>query len=116
MTRWPIAVLIKSMDAAAEIGRNPVSKHQIQPENGDEQADAGRDYRTRLTRPNSQAGTGTGKDSFFPVQLTKIRIGNLDRLIPTLAICDGHTYIHTEIPPPKRAARTYRITGPHKAQ
>ena len=25
------------------IGRNPVSKHQIQPEYGDEQADAGRD-------------------------------------------------------------------------
>ena len=27
----------------AELGRNPVSKHQIQPEYGDEQADAGRD-------------------------------------------------------------------------
>ena len=36
------------MDAAAEIGRNPVSKHQIQPEYGDEQADAGRDCRTVL--------------------------------------------------------------------
>ena len=33
------------MDAAAELGRNPVSKHQIQPEYGDEQADAGRDCR-----------------------------------------------------------------------
>ena len=31
------------MDAAAELGRNPVCKHQIQPEHGDEQADAGRD-------------------------------------------------------------------------
>ena len=32
------------MDATAELGRNPVvSKHQIQPEYGDEQADAGRD-------------------------------------------------------------------------
>ena len=30
------------MDAAAELGRNPVSKHQVQPEYGDEQADAGR--------------------------------------------------------------------------
>ena len=30
------------MDAAAEIWRNPISKHQIQPEDGDEQADAGR--------------------------------------------------------------------------
>ena len=28
---------------AAELGRNSVSKHQIQPEYGDEQADAGRD-------------------------------------------------------------------------
>ena len=33
----------KYMDAAAELRRNPVSKHQIQPEYGDEQADAGRD-------------------------------------------------------------------------
>ena len=30
------------MDAVTEIGRNPVSKHQIRPEYGDEQADAGR--------------------------------------------------------------------------
>ena len=30
------------MDAAAELGRNLGSKHQIQPEYGDEQVDAGR--------------------------------------------------------------------------
>ena len=51
----------------AEIGRNSVlllSKHQIQPEYGDEQADAGQDCRTRLERPNSPARTGTGKYSF----------------------------------------------------
>ena len=36
-----------------DLGRNPVSKHQIQPEYGDEQADA-RDCPTRLARPNSQ--------------------------------------------------------------
>ena len=35
--------LNKQMDAATEFGRNPMSKHQIQPEYGDEQADAGRD-------------------------------------------------------------------------
>ena len=52
------------MDAAAELGRNPVSKHQIQPEYGDEQADARRDGSTRLARPNSQARTGTGEYSF----------------------------------------------------
>ena len=38
-----------------------VSKHQIQPGYGDEQADAGRDSRTRPARPNSQARTRTGK-------------------------------------------------------
>ena len=39
------------MDAVAELERDPISKHQIQPEYGDEQADAGRDCRTRLARP-----------------------------------------------------------------
>ena len=42
-------------------------KHQIQPgcvEN--EQAGAGRDDRTRVARPNSQARVGTGKYSFSP--------------------------------------------------
>ena len=52
------------MDAAAELGRNPVSKHQIQPEYGDEQAGAGRDCRNRLARPKSQARTGTEKNHF----------------------------------------------------
>ena len=45
--------LDKEMDAAAKIGRNPVSKHQFEPEYGDEQADAGQDCRTRPARPNS---------------------------------------------------------------
>ena len=31
------------MDAAAELGRNPLSRHQVKPEYGDEQADTGRD-------------------------------------------------------------------------
>ena len=35
--------LNKQMDPAAELGRNPVSKHQIQREYGNEQAHAGRD-------------------------------------------------------------------------
>ena len=52
------------MDAAAELGRNPVSKHPFQPEYEGEQADAGRDCRTRLARPNSQARTETGKYPF----------------------------------------------------
>ena len=44
--------LNKSVNAVAEIGRNPRRKHQIQPEYGDEQADAGRDCRTRLASLN----------------------------------------------------------------
>ena len=57
------------MDAAAELGRNHVSTHQIQHECGDEQADAGRDCRNRLARPNSQAHTGTRKYSFSLLSL-----------------------------------------------
>ena len=85
------------MDAAAELGRNPVSKHQIQLEYGDEQADAGRDGRTRLARPNSKIKARTYGDRgifIFPVQLTTSRIGNLTRLIHTLLY--GMT-IHTNI-------------------
>ena len=73
------------MDAAAELGRNPVSKHQIQSKYGDEQADAGRAEpvsRDQVLR--RERGQGNIN---FPVQLTTSRIGNLTRLIHTLAIC-----------------------------
>ena len=61
---------------------NPVSKHQVQPEKN-EQADAGRDGRTYLARPSSQAQTGTGKKvkSFFTIQLTTSRISYHTRLV-----------------------------------
>ena len=65
LTRWRMAIINEQMDATAELGRNPVGKHQIQPEYGNEQAYAGRDCRTRLARPNSQARTRTGKYYFF---------------------------------------------------
>ena len=78
------------MDAAAELGRNPVSKHQIQPECGDEQADAGRDCRTRPARPNSQA---RGQEILIsPVELTTSRIGNLTPVDPNSCYMCGHTY------------------------
>ena len=60
LTQCRMAVT-KCMGAAAELGMNPVSKHQIQSEYRDEQADAGRGCRTRLARSNSQARTRTGK-------------------------------------------------------
>ena len=79
------------MDAAAEIGRNPESKHHIQPEYGDEQADAGRDCRTRLEKTRFSGANGDRELFIFPVQLTTIKIGNLTRLVLTLVICDDHT-------------------------
>ena len=60
-----MAVINEKIDSVAELGRNPVSKHQIQAGFGDEQADEGRDCRTRLARPNFPAQTRTGKYSFF---------------------------------------------------
>ena len=73
--------------AAAEIGRNPVSTRFSL--SGDyEQADAGRDGRTRLVRPNSQARTNVDRIMFiFPVQLTTSRIGNLTRLALYTVYC-----------------------------
>ena len=72
------------MDAAAEFGRNPVTKHQIQPEYGDEQADAG-----QTAKPVSRdqiLGANANREIFiFRVQLTTCRIGNLTWLINTLA-------------------------------
>ena len=51
-------------------------------------ADAGRDCRTRLARPNFQARTNADREIFIsPVQLTTSRIGYLTRLIHALAVC-----------------------------
>ena len=83
------------MDAAAGIVRNPVSEHQIQPEYGDKQADAGRDCRTRLERPNSQVRTGTGKYVYFPCSADHEQDWQPYPVDHPLAICDDHT-IHTD--------------------
>ena len=79
------------MDAAAELGRNPVSKHQIQSEYGDEQADARSPNPSRET--NFSGANGDREIFIFPVQLisTINRTGSLTRLILTFAICDNHT-------------------------
>ena len=83
------------MDAAAELGRNSISKHQIQPEYGDKHRG------TELPNPSRETeisgANGDREISIFPVQLNTSRIGNLTRLILTLAICVTiHTYVrHT---------------------
>ena len=81
------------MDAAAELGRNPGSKHQIQPEYGDEQADAGRDGWTRLARPNSQARTGTGECSFSLFSWPRAGLATLPGW--SILCYMGWPYIHT---------------------
>ena len=76
-----------------ELGRNPVSKHQIQPEYGDEQADAGRDCRTRLARPNYQARTRTQGNTYFPCSADNVQDWQPYPVDPYSAICDDPTYI-----------------------
>ena len=53
------------VDAAAEIGKNPTSKHKCESEYRDEQTDAGRNCQTRLAGPSSQSRTGTGAFPFY---------------------------------------------------
>ena len=65
------------MDAAAEIGRNPVSKHRIQPENGEQRAGGRGTGRPNPSRKTKFSG-------IFPVELTVTGIGNLTRLTRTL--------------------------------
>ena len=52
------------MDTDAELGRNHVSKLQIQPEYGDEQADAGQDCRTRGANQILRRERGQGNAHF----------------------------------------------------
>ena len=64
------------MDAAAELGRNAVSKHHIQPEYGDEQADAGRDCRTPSRETKFSGANGDREKFIFSIQLTTSSFSN----------------------------------------
>ena len=57
-------------------------------------ADAGRDGRPRLARPNSQARAGTGK-THFPCSADHEQGWQLYLVDRYSALCDDHTYIHT---------------------
>ena len=78
------------MNAAAELGRNPVSKHHIQPEYGDEQADAGRDCRTRLANQILRRERGQ-ENIHFPCSVDHGHDWQPYPVDPSLAICDDHT-------------------------
>ena len=88
--------LNKYTDVATELGRNPVSKHQIQPEYGDEQADTGRDCRTRLARPNPQARTNADReiDMDFPCSADHVQDWQPYPVDPYSCSMCGHTYIY----------------------
>ena len=85
------------MDAAAEIGRNPVSKHQVQPEYGE---------LSRLTRDGTaepvsrdqilRHARGQG-NIIFPCSADHEQDWQPYPVDPYSAICDDHTYIHTYI-------------------
>ena len=80
------------MDAAAELGRNAVSKHQIQPE------------LSRLTRDGTaepvsrdqilRHAQGQGNIN-FPCSADHEQDWQPYPVDPCSAICDDHTYIHT---------------------
>ena len=69
------------MDAAVDIGSNPVSKHQIQPECG-EYAGWHETGRPNLSHETKFSGVNGNKKK-IPVQLTMDRIGKLTLLICT---------------------------------
>ena len=79
------------MDAAAGLGRNPVSKHQIQMSRLTRDGTAEPVSRDQILRHARGQG-----NAIFPVQLTTSRIDNLTRLIHTLLyVMTIHTYIHS---------------------
>ena len=84
------------LDAAAEFGRNPTSKHQCLSEYGDEQADAGRNCQTNSSREIEFSGANEDREIFIlPVQLTtNTRIGKITQLIINFTLCTNHKYIH----------------------
>ena len=81
LTRWRMAV--SRMDATAELGRNPVSKHHISL--GMEMSRLTRDGTVNPVSRDQILRHVRGQENIrFPVQLTTSRIGDLTRLIHTL--------------------------------
>ena len=73
------------MDAVVEIGRNPVSKHQIQPECGEWAEPVSRDPILRRER-------GQG-NNHFPCSADREQDWLTYPVDPYSAVCDDHSYI-----------------------
>ena len=82
------------MDATVELERNPVSKHHIQPEYGDEQADAERDCRT-VSRGKFSGANGNRENIHFPCSVDHEQDWQPYPVDPSLVTCNDHTYVHT---------------------
>ena len=95
------------MDAAAELGRNPVSKHQIQSK---EMSRLTWDGTAEPVSRDQILKRERGREKIiFPVQLTMRRIGNLTRLIHTLLyVMTIHTYMIISIDQPGDVANPAR--------
>ena len=84
------------MDAAAELGRNPIistGKHHYKPEYGDEQADAGRDCRTRLANQILRRERGQG-NVIFLCSADPLQDWQPHPVDPYSCYMCDHTYIH----------------------
>ena len=83
------------MDAAAELGRNPVSK-QIQPEYGNEQTDAGRGGAAEPVSQDQILRHARGQGNInFPCSADHEQDWQPYPVDPYSAVCDDHTCIHS---------------------
>ena len=81
------------MDAAAELGRNPVSKNQIQPEYGDEWADSGRDGTAEPVSRDQILRHARGQGNIhFPCSADHEQDWQPYPVDPYSSICDDHSY------------------------
>ena len=75
-----------------EEGEEPVSKHKLQSGCDEWRAEAIRDGRTSLAKPDSKAEART-RGKKIPDQLNTSTMGNHPGLCPVCCTCDCHTYI-----------------------
>ena len=81
------------MDAAAELGRNPVSKHHIQPEYG-EMSRLTRDWTAGPVSRDQILRHARGQGNIiFPCSADHEQDWQPYPVDPYSAICDDHTYI-----------------------
>ena len=95
------------IDDAAEIGRNPVRKHKIQPKYGEVLSRLRRDGTAEpVSRDQFSGANGDRELLIFPVQLTTSSISNFTRLILLLIyVMTISTIIHNISPVRSRFGR-----------